>query len=121
MADDYSVFKHPDLLKDAALRESPVFPDFELVYQTDAKQHTRRNRFLLAVFLCLTMAISLAGGYLLGTLSDFRWSLFTGKPLISSWSLPFEIPVAQTKEGEVGIYLAGLWDTQSSIVVYQDR
>lgn len=121
MADDYSVFRHPELLKDAALRESPVFPDFESVYQADAKQHTRRSRVLLTTLLCLTMAISVAGGFVLGSISNFGWSLFAGKPLVTSWSLQPEMPVAQTREGEVGIYLAGLWDTTSSAVVYQDR
>ncbi|GEM_PF-1746539 len=121
MADDYSVFRHPDLLKDAALRESPVFPDFESVYKADVKQHTIRNRILLAVFLCLTMAISAAGGFLLGSLSNFDGPLFAGKPLVTSWSLQPEMPAAQTREGEVGIYLAGLWDAASSTAVYQDR
>ncbi|MCE1206061.1 MAG: hypothetical protein LWX00_01470 [Spirochaetia bacterium] len=121
MADDYSVFRHPELLKDAALRESPVFPDFESVYQADAHQQTRRNRFLLAAFLCLTMAISAAGGFLLGSISNFDWPLFAGKPLVTSWSLQPEMPAVQTREGEVGIYLAGLWDAASSAVVYQDR
>lgn len=121
MADDFSVFRHPDLLKDAALRESPVFPNFESVYQADQKQHTFRSRILLYTLLCLAMALSLCGGFLLGRISNFESPLFAGKPLILSWSDSPAVSPVQTREGEVGIYLTGLWEAESSTVVFQDR
>ena len=98
------------LLKDLALRTSPAFPNFELVFDKGREKEKRR---IEAIVLALGMAAGIALGLGMGIFARDRASLKQEEPLIDSWYPDSASSSNSTSQQYLATYLQDLWDSSS--------
>lgn len=98
------------LLKDLALRTSPAFPDFELVFDKGREKEKRR---IGAMVLALGVAAGIAVGLGMGIFARDRAFLKQEEPLIDSWYPDSALSSNSSSQQYLASYLQDLWDSSS--------
>ncbi|MHB0898531.1 MAG: hypothetical protein ACYC1A_13365 [Spirochaetales bacterium] len=98
------------LLKDLALRASPAFPDFELVFDKGREKEKRR---IGTMALALGVTAGIAAGLGMGIFAGNRASLVHEEPLIDSWYQDSSLSSNSTSQPYLAAYLQDLWDSSA--------